>query len=274
MPSCLRKAAIGLFSIAFASASASLLAADFTYTNDFEAGTLSGTGTSSFSWWYGNSTSVSQERAYSGSHSLRFFYEGGADGKDSFAEQRFRYADTDELRISYKLFVPTNFYHRRQSGSANNKFMFLWSGDYGTVASNQSFGFEYWPTSDGNSVLSHHLGPDNEDWGHKRPTSNYILSTADRGKWIDFEVYVKLASAEGVADGIIEVKKNGQRYFRVENLANYASQGNFLNQGYLLGWSNSGFDQNTVFYLDDLKIVGGSSESTASPPEAPELNVR
>lgn len=248
----------------------------FDHNDGFESGAattahVSAEGSQLFGWKGGVRTKVTSEKAKSGKYSLRFHYPAAEDGKDSFSEQRFVIPNgASVLTISYDLYVPDNFYHRDQTSSENNKFLFLWSGTYGTVASHQSVGFEYWPAflaggSRDDSVLSHHLGPDQTDWGHKTPTRVPVLSVADRGQWVNFSVYVKLSSETG-KDGRIIVKKNGNTLFDVQNLANYSQSGNYLDQGYLLGWSNSGFAEDTYFYVDNFRITVGRSAALPNPP--------
>lgn len=248
----------------------------FNFTDGFESGdkqavAVSGEGAELFKWGGSVRAEVTNERARSGQYSLKFHYPAAADGSDSFAEQRFVIPrGASILTISFDLFVPENFFHRDQASSENNKFMYLWSGDYGTRASDQSVGFEYWPAfiaggSPEESVLSHHLGPDDSDWGHKTPSRLPILSTADRGQWVSYSIFVKLSS-ELNSDGRIVVKKNDDLIFDVDGIDNYATSGNTLDQGYLLGWSNSGFSEDTDFYLDNFSIQVGQSPALPNPP--------
>lgn len=248
----------------------------FEYQEGFESGSLNTDPvvrqeTEVFKWKGGTRTLVTPEKAKSGSYSLRFHYPASADGKDSHAEQRFLIPQgASEVTFEYDLYVPRNFHHREQETSENNKFMFLWSGKYGTVASDQSVGFEYWPAfleggPRDESVLSHHLGPGQTDWRHKTPTRKPVFSAADRGKWVNFQIYVKFSSESG-RDGRLTVTKNGSTLFDVQNIANYSSSGNFIDQGYLLGWSNSGFDEDTYFYLDNFKVTVGTKAARPNPP--------
>ncbi|ABC29521.1 hypothetical protein HCH_02735 [Hahella chejuensis KCTC 2396] len=204
--------------------------------------------------------------------SLRFLFKGVEDGKDSSAEQRFRIlkSNVSVISVQFDLYIPSNYYHRTQSSTANNKFFVLWSGNYGTRASLNSVAFEYWPATVkggavGDSVLSYHLGPGDQDWGHKIPTATPIFGLADRGKWVNYRIEIKL-SEKDKNNGFIKVYKNSAEHFIIENLANYSSTGNYLDQGYFLGWANSGYSQDTAFYMDNLKITLDEIASRPNPP--------
>ncbi|MBU6950608.1 hypothetical protein [Hahella sp. HN01] len=249
-----------------------------------------------FKWWgLGGTVSGEQYKAVDingevntgQKKSLKFLFKGVADGKDSSVEQRFRILkpQVSVLSITFDLFIPTNFTHRTQSSTANNKFLVLWSGDYGTRASLNSVAFEYWPATvkggaEGDSVLSYHLGPGDSDWGHKIPSATPVFAAADRGKWINYRIDIKLASAPGATDGFITVKKGGDTLFNVTGLANYSSatdingdNGNYLDQGYFLGWANSGYSADTAFYMDNLMITLDKIPGV-NPPSAPSAELQ
>ncbi|WLQ12968.1 hypothetical protein O5O45_24885 [Hahella aquimaris] len=221
-------------------------------------------GVTVFRWWGNPSNpSVSNERPKDGNYSMKFEYKSTPDAVDSSSEQRFEIpAGTSELTIQYDLFIPENFYHRTQDHVAdankrqdNNKFLVLWSGIYSSYESNNSAAFEYHPSllQEGASKLDYHLGPGKYDDNHKWPTTDHIIDLSDAGQWVNYKVHVKF-SEEGKSNGEITWWKNGSVYYAVSGLNNYSGFGNYIDKGYLLGWSNSGFSEETVFYLDNLRI--------------------
>jgi len=136
----------------------------------------------------------------------------------------------------------------------NNKFFLVWQGDYGSNSSGNSISFESWYKNRGSSCLSYYPSKDHGDWraGHTI-SENYIIDkNQDLGKWMEVIFHVKVASPAN-NDGIIQVWKNGQEYINVNNLPNYSQKGfNYYQYGYLLGWANSGFDEETIMYIDNV----------------------
>lgn len=270
-----------------------VFAQSLTAFDGFESGNLNyvaktDNGVTFFKWGPSAYAKVSSEKAKTGKYSLQFNYQAAVEGKDSWAEQRFLIPNVmaNTYEFNYDLYVPDNFTQRTETSSSNNKFFVLWSGSYGTLASLQSVAFEYWPVGElekaygwwsnsfasqniGSSVLDYHLGPGHTDWGHKFATHNFIFSPSDAGKWINIDIYIKLASSKNSSDGEIRIKKNGSIYYDVKNIANYSELGNYLDHGYILGWSNSGFANSTVMYVDNFRVT-----VSGFPPSSPRLQVQ
>ena len=106
---------------------------------------------------------VSTDYAHSGTYSLKFHYQGRADGQDGWAEQRFAVAPDgttapSEIWLDYYIRFPSNFAYRTQTSSTNNKLLYIWSETYGG-AGDQQVGIEYNHDSGG------------ADWIHAEPNS-------------------------------------------------------------------------------------------------------
>jgi hypothetical protein len=145
---------------------------------------------------------------------------------------------------------------KRYGFGANNKFILLWQGDYGSTSTGNMIDLEYWPVDRGNSVLSRYLSVDKgaklRDEGHIHSEGHIIDKDEDTGKWMELIFHFKIASAAD-NDGIIHIQKNGQDYLNVRDIGNYSEEGfNYLEHGYLLGWSNSGFGEETIMYIDNV----------------------
>jgi len=237
---------------------------------------------------YDSSTRVSIETAAPliGSASARFVWGPDPDGEDSSAELYMSKRDggpgigrqLTEFSLRMTILLPLNWVHRTQSHipdpsrrSSNNKgIVQLWSGPYGAIASNQFIGFEYVPDAvfgvgGGGSLIAFRWGNDGADGNdYGPPTSAYssMFSASDIGRRIQYRVYVKLASAPGMTDGIIRVWK----YVQGESPTiifertdwRYATRGNYIDQLYIWGWANSGFAEQTVIIVDDFNLVEGA----------------
>ncbi len=225
------------------------------FCDDFETGDLS-TSWSAARWGGGSYVQVSTAIARTGTNALAFNFLGGVDGEDAWAEQRFELGGQyDELWFRYDLQIPTNYYHRTQVGGGNNKsFITLWADDYG-AGPGLAAGFEVWPDGGGAGELTFH--PFRPEIGHiPAPGAPAGIELSDRGTWIEIVGQVRAASVNN-DDGIARLWKTpegGERtlIFELTNVAMYQPNGNYLERGYLLGWSNSGFDEDTTLTIDNV----------------------
>ena len=91
-----------------------------------------------------------------------------------------------------------------------------------------------------------------------------LLTPADRGKFIDLIFHGKFSTSPGANDGIIRSwvrKKNQPAYIAFHNITDarldkpsaVPASEQFWKRGYLMGWSNSGFDQETTFHLSQIE---------------------
>jgi len=210
-------------------------------------------------WDSSTNTKISSEHAKDGLYSLKFTYAPTDEKGDSFSEQRFKLGKPyKELWISYEIRIPENYHHRNTSyGSSNNKgFIMLWGGDYSNP-SGFKLGTEFWPEGDGSSTASIRLsgsGYDKHLWG----ACPKIVKMSDRGQWIKITVHVKYASAAST-DGIFRVWKTysdgkGEIVCNISDGEWFVPASEGFDNGYLLGWSNSGFNEETTFFIDNFII--------------------
>jgi hypothetical protein len=200
-------------------------------------------------------TSVSTSIKKSGTYSLEFLYPSAALGQDSFAEQRMTYPQTNEIWVKYDLYIPNNFYHRVDSPS-NNKFLAIFRTPY------RSPGFQVnWSTSPNGSGGSN-LGLYRYRNGSEQTTispngniGNNFLTLEDRGKWVEIIAHVKVPSSSTANDGVMQMWKDGRIVTNETELNNYGGDGeNHLTELYLLGWANSGYAEETRFYIDNISV--------------------
>ena len=225
------------------------------FFDDFEAGDLSKTENNIY---YGASTSteVSSEMKKDGTYSLKFSYSGVPGGEDSFAEQRMSYPNTEELWIKYDLYIPANYYHRKESGASNNKFLAVYKNEYTQPGFQVNWSLS--PNETGGSNLTLHRYRNGEEQSTISPSGGIgdnFLTENDHGKWINITARVKAPGSEGATDGIMQMWKDGILVCDETELDMFGGVGeNFMNELYLLGWSNSGFTENTNFYIDNLRL--------------------
>jgi hypothetical protein len=258
------------------------------FQDDFEASALNARPSKTMGgarWADNNSTSVSSTLAKTGSRSLRFDFQGNTNlNEDAFSEQRFELGGQyREVWISYDLYIPDNYFHRVANGSSNNKgLVFLWSGEY---SGETSTGLHFWPIGSGSSQISVDRNSNNSAVGHIL-TGNVDLDRrpaaqgGDLGRWVNFVIRARTADVSA-SNGVVQVWKDGKQIVNHTNLNNWSRTKNYFERGYLLGWANSGFNQNTTLYIDNVKM--GTTEAdvkstttptpSAAPPAAPVLRV-
>lgn len=200
--------------------------------------------------------SIQTAQPFTGTKSCRIQYAAGTGyaGQAAFDLG----AHYNEVRITMRLFIPSNWKHRYMGSSAtNNKIFRLWGDDgLGGQSNNynslEKVGASYWRSNDFSSTLQ-------IDWnsgdgiGPKGGSFANFISTADLGKFMKIEIYCKQSSGLGIANGIIRVKKNDAIAMNLTNVNNWTTgQRHGYRYGYLLGWANTGFDELTAFYLDNI----------------------
>jgi len=214
---------------------------------------------------------VSSDIAHSGSHSLKFEFAGSAVGGQAQSEQWFVLPDMPQAWVQWYQYFPDGnedldgdgtggdlgpkWQHRDASGSTKLDFVWLWSGSPDT------------PNTAAGGYLRHKSGGsgDSEVKPGFRPlttfTPNYDttgITDAERGRWVRFGFPIKVASPTN-DDGVIDmwVDEELDPRFKNHDVPMYPSGGtnNFYSFGQLMGRANSGFDQTSFTYIDDVLIA-------------------
>ena len=219
---------------------------------------------------------VTDAAARSGTYSLGYIFGPDLDGLDSRSQSGFNLSSDGlgELWLEYYLYVPANYVHRSQS-PANNKFFSLFQRNQSSDASRILFDFE----TDNNggegsdlfaqSVLSTATATDathvTGDTGY--PGTDIIGEAGSPmvlGDWNRIRIHLKAATGASAADGEQELWINTTKVFQATgrqfgypNIPGSLWYGTFpavVDNCYLLGASNSGFEELTIFYVDDIAL--------------------
>ena len=225
------------------------------------------TNANGFLWSPGKNVNISNARAFSGSHSLEFVYEADPVGSDSHSEQRFDFGRyLKEVWIEYMIYVPSNFAHRNDLPN-NNKFLMLWKDNYGSLQGSWQIGMEYTRQDDTRSFLrflssrwDYNYVASNGPWPIAPASSVPLIgpSTIRPGECNKVQFHTRAASSRTSEDGVVEIHINGTMLFsyyrgRFHNFDPAVGDA-ALRQGYLMGWANSGYSQETRFYVDDFRV--------------------
>jgi hypothetical protein len=230
-----------------------------------------------FSW--GNTGSrvfVSDVNPRAGqTHSLHFVFGPDAHLADSNAEQRYNLGrNCTHYGVRYRLFIPANYKHRAQSGSTvNNKFHMVWSdAPYSDVAGGTlRTGFEVNRGGDFQSNIRCMSSRWNyNSWDSSNPFGDYnvtgqgspLISIEDAaiiGAWNLVEIEMKPSTDRTTADGIQRMWVNGALVAhtttaKLNNFYETPAPPAAYRNGYLIGWANSGYEEETIFQASEFEF--------------------
>ena len=186
-------------------------------------------------------------------------------GSSSWSEQRVHYPQTNDVWIKYDLYIPTNYVHQNASRT-NNKFLAVYRNPYNTLGFQVNWSID--ANGSGGSNLKVHRYRNSKEESIISPAGGKNFLTAnDRGKWVSIIAHVKPPTDANTNDGVMQMWKNGVNVCNETNLDDYGGAGNnYTDELYLLGWANSGYAQETIFYIDNLII---SDQPLIAVPSSP-----
>ena len=234
--------------------------ADVWFEDDFESGEFDHT-QDGIAWtdtaWVG----VESVIARSGGNAVRFRYQPSPVTDDGVnAELRFNLGeDRPEVYARYYVYLPDgsepdhNAYNVRskREGGTNNKFFRLWHEEYSGPL---KWGASVGASDDGLARLF----PETRAWGCNIGVgqlidgSSWTLPQDIRGRWILVEWRVH--GDDGTGNGLLQIWFDSELVIDEQEIAVDGAPcgtNTFLN-GYLMGWANSGFDEETFVYIDDV----------------------
>ena len=272
--------------------SAHIFAADI-FSDSFESTDMSATNSSGFKWAANNRTSVVTQdindgpvavynnkpiynivsltmpdgtprnwTAKTGNYSLRFRYPANK----TWTEQRFDLGKPlRELWIRYWLRVPTNFTYGAGS-RRNNKFFAIWMDGYESKGDGSTvwLGMEPYNNTGATLGFTYSKGKYRGSEGYKQHTP--FITTADRGRWMQIVLHLKVESSDGANDGIIQTYRRWageSKFTKLHEMLNVplrisGSGPDGFKKGYILGWANAPYQNDTEWLLDDFAISDSS----------------
>lgn len=235
---------------------------------DFESGDLNDP-PPGMTWGTGTSTSVHPGIGTDGSYALRFLYSGNTDPEeDAWAEHEFVMdGEYSELWVGFRLFVASNYHHRDVSPS-NNKLCAIYMDGYSSKGEGPTVIWNMWDDNAGGSRVAVHYA-----WGSNNTANSHVQHTPfitypdDQGRSMQLAFRVVAASARGADDGIIELWRRWDdegtrvRLHEMTDADIAPAPDNPVQgwkQGKVLGWANSGFDNDTAMVVDDFVVSENS----------------
>lgn len=253
------------------------------FEENFTGGVAKTTNDGSFYWaspsytavspYLGQDRGISSERAYSGTHSMKWTF--GPDADPSTGQQNSAWYFTmnrnlTDVWIERQLWVSANFAHRLNSpGTNNNKFMELYRDGAGGGSPNNCILVEQFSLNNvgGDQLSKTKTGATTWD---SLNSLNYPFSDIAMigptgplipGEWNRIRTRFKPASSNSASDGAYYFAINDTVLLNVTNakIWNRSTSPNwatdcYVNGGYMLGACNSGYTEATTFYMDAFKF--------------------
>ncbi len=262
------------------------------FYDDFSSGDMSATNKDGFSWSRNNRTSVvtmdekgplivwnngpvrnrpSTKRnwkAHDGKYALRFRYPAGK----PWSEQRFTLGKAyPEIWFRFWLRVPENYQHGPKTAS-NNKFFALWMDGYSTKGDGPTVVWNFWRQPDGNSAFTFSHTKDPVGLGHHGKAKDFLVSPRDRGRWMQIVLYAKMSSSPDVNDGEVRIWRRWEGKKKFKLISKSIGRGLHPSKdkskpqgwavGYVLGWSNATYKEETEWLLDGFTVSSKSLLNT------------
>jgi hypothetical protein len=246
----------------------------------FESGDMSATNRDGFRWAQNNRTSVvtmapgpkvvwhngprelpgpegADWTAKHGQYALRFHYPAG----EAWSEQRFTLGGAyPEIWIRFWLRVPDNFVHGGGRPS-NNKFFALWMDGYSQHGTGPTIVWNFWRQDDGKSYFTFSLS-NVERRGHHGRADDFLVSPRDQGRWMQIVLYAKMSSSPEATDGAARIWRRWEDEDALTLISE--SLGNRFHPpkdgpqgwaaGYILGWANAAYAEDTEWLLDGFTV--------------------
>jgi hypothetical protein len=250
--------------------------AQILFQDDFETGNLSNT-QNGFVWTPTTNPAIVD---FQGSKVARFRFVASPAGQDAWSEMRFTLGNYyRDVWLQYDLYVPTGYVQRAPGG--DKSFVHLWTDSYSAV-NGVGGGFTSWSETSPylDRVLSfNQYEPQNVHVYDETRNRPQAIDNSMIGRWTQITINVRAGS--GASDGVARIWKDGVLAFDM-SAANHpswydmtrflyvAGRNNQFNNGYIFGWSNSGYDIETYLYIDNFKF-STTPFGPVDPPNPPTL---
>jgi hypothetical protein len=241
---------------------------DPVYETSFEAATFAELNDNGWVWSAsGVRSTISTDNPRNGTRSMRMAYQAAAAGSDSTTQRNFSFGqNVTEFWMEWYYHLPANYTTRAGESPSNNKWFRVWGDDYNALnkvgastAYSASFDdntilrFEYiYKTYTGGGIG---FGPA----GSQSPAVSFGGSM--KSTWTRIRLHCKMVSGTDADDGVMELWFDNTKVIDFQNMpVLYDSARPYWNEGYFLGAANSGFTEETVLFMDDLKVYFSDPE--------------
>jgi len=166
----------------------------------------------------------------------------------------------------------------RTWSSNNNKFSAQWADGYGgnnSIIEYQSDSRDSDPIGPTDSEFTAQsyqptgVTEDGETTG-QRYSAEFAgrqpgIEASDFGALHEFVIRRRRSSSKAAKDGIVQIWKDGVKVYELLNSPLYSATNNKFEEGYIMGYSNSGFDEDTTFYVTLFELYGDTPPPGITP---------
>ncbi|MBK8163195.1 MAG: hypothetical protein IPK65_08620 [Gammaproteobacteria bacterium] len=187
-----------------------------------------------------------------------------------WSEQRFDLGTPHkDIWFRYWLRVPTNFKHGYVgTTNTNNKLFALWMDGYETHGFGPSLIWGFWlpsetPGTDYGSEISFHIkegGPGGA--GGEQQRARFITYPTDQSRWMQVVFHAKASTNNTSHDGVVQMWRRWENetdftmlHERLHlNIPSPKGGPDGWKAGYLMGWSNPGYEEDTEWLIDSFTV--------------------
>ncbi|HSB97949.1 MAG TPA: hypothetical protein VLC91_15920 [Spongiibacteraceae bacterium] len=240
---------------------------------------------------------------------LQFYYPSGI---NSWAEQRYSINSSalgtkglTEIWLQYDIYIPSNYFHRDLDPASTSwvgggeKLIAMYADEYSGSNPTLILGLnmmrrDYYTSAPNTTNVGGSLQSGSfsvmrngaRDWYQMWPEADkpVVNIKVDLGTWQRRTIHVVMPTSATSNDGVVEfwVKRANGTVGKIIDAHDgwfFGGTQNYINGGYLLGWSNTGFDSDTYFLIDNVIVASNSSmvDGTAlgqAPQKSPPAQVQ
>jgi hypothetical protein len=187
-----------------------------------------------------------------------------ASGQDSWVEQPFAFPQINRAAwVEFFLRIPSNYKHRTQAGlsdpTSHHKVYSLWGVGYGG-SGRPKVVLEWWRVDDNTSQFRfvQNLAGQPGSFQHGNLVTGISPSGPLRaGQWHRIRIYQDTGT-QGNNNAAFKLWVDNTVVFDFTGISNQGNNAFYWDGGYLLGWTNGGYDAQTDFFIDDFKLYSSN----------------
>lgn len=155
----------------------------------------------------------------------------------------------------------------RSQWPANNKLLAVWADEYSARGTGSTivWGTDLdWASGEKASEITVGYSVGGKTVTGAPASGGILIRSQDAGKWIDLVFHGQFASGSGTRDGVIEtwyLRQGETSWTKAHDIRDAqlvrptvgADSLRTWGYGYLMGWANSGYDQETTFHLSRIE---------------------
>jgi len=191
------------------------------------------------------------------SEAARFRFAANSAGQDNWVEKRFALGRTiRSCWIRMNVTWPGNFVVRDEAQDNNKLLRLFWLADYDLDTGKVGVSFLHdstVATTNASLVFEVRIAGAGMGMVPGQFANRVPILAAERGNSVEYGFEFILSATNSSNDGVMRMWKNGSLVWSITGLDIHANHDGW-DGGYLMGWANSGYDEQTDFLIDDVEF--------------------